>query len=76
MSLQVVPQASAIVPSVADAEAVAIMENHVNMAKFLSKNDDGYQKISDYLTIMLREAQDKINNRWEMEERRKNGMTF
>lgn len=68
------PIASAVVPGVADAEPVAIAENHINMVKFLSKSDSGYEKISEYLVLMVDLVWDKINARWELEERTKKGM--
>ena len=72
--MQVVPIASAVVHGVADAEPVAIAENHINMVKFLSRSDGGYEKILEYLVLMVKLVQDKINARWELEERRKKGM--
>ena len=73
--MQVVPIASAVVPGVADAEPVAIAENHINMVKFLSTSDGGYEKILEYLILMVKIVQDKINARWELEEQRKKGIS-
>jgi hypothetical protein len=70
-----VPIASAIVPGVADAEAVAIMEDHRNMVKFLSRNDDGYRKISGHLILMVELAPAKIGDCWKEEDQVKRGMT-
>ena len=72
--LQVIPIASAIVPGAADAEPVAISANHLNIVKFLSRNDGGYQKVSEYLILMVEEAGETISARWEAEERVKKGM--
>jgi hypothetical protein len=75
LTVQVVPTASAVVPGVADVEPVAIAENHINMVKFLSRSDGGYEKILEYLILMVKLIQDKINARWELEERRKKGIS-
>jgi hypothetical protein len=73
--VQVVPIASAVVSGVADAEPVAIAGDHINMVKFLSTSDGGYEKILEYLILMVKLIQDKIKARWEWEERGKKGIS-
>ncbi|KAI9776252.1 MAG: hypothetical protein M1839_000486 [Geoglossum umbratile] len=65
----VVPIASAVVPGVADAEPIAISANHLDMVRFVSKADGGYQKVSEHLTLMIEKACGTISVRWETEER-------
>ena len=67
--VQVVPQASAIVPGASDAEPIVIHANHVNMTKFASAEDHGYEKVSGHLQIMSRDANNVIVSRWEEESR-------
>jgi hypothetical protein len=40
------------VPGQADAEAIAIHADHIDMVKYASKEDPGYEKVSEYLQIM------------------------
>jgi hypothetical protein len=51
-AVEVVPRASAVVPRAADAEAIVIHEDHINMVKFSSKEDNGYKTVSGHLQIM------------------------
>ena len=67
--IQVVPQASAVVPGAADAEPVAIPTNHLDMVKFASRDDGGYEKISGYLQVLAEDAPDVIGARWEEQAR-------
>ncbi|CAG9955489.1 unnamed protein product [Clonostachys rosea f. rosea IK726] len=67
--IMVVPHASAVVPGHADAEQVVIHNDHINMVKFASKQDSGYEKISGYLQIMMMDADDRIQLRWKEEAR-------
>ena len=66
-----VPRASAVVPGAADAEPIAVYEDHTNMVRFVSREDNGYRTISGHLKIMAQDASDVITSRWE-EERRVN----
>ena len=43
---------SAVVPGAADAEAIVIHADHINMVKFTSKEDNGYRTVSGHLRIM------------------------
>jgi alpha-beta hydrolase superfamily lysophospholipase len=72
--IMVVPRASAVVPGHANAESIVIPKDHINMAKFISKEDSGYEKISEYLQIMVADASDQIQLRWEEEARITEGM--
>ena len=62
--LQVVPHASAVIPGVADAEPVAILANHLDMVKFTSREDGGYEKVSGHLLLLARDAPGAIEARW------------
>ncbi|KAL9084632.1 MAG: hypothetical protein Q9165_007987 [Trypethelium subeluteriae] len=68
-SIMVVPRASAVVPGAADAEPIAIHADHINMVKFTSKEDNGYETVSGHLQIMVQSASDIITFRWEEESR-------
>ncbi|KAF2198403.1 hypothetical protein GQ43DRAFT_163670 [Delitschia confertaspora ATCC 74209] len=68
-SIMVVPRASAVVPGAADAEAIAIHADHINMVKFTSKEDHGYKTVSGHLQIMVQSANKVITSRWEEEHR-------
>ncbi len=59
-----VPKASAVVPGVADAEQIAIPADHLNMVKFASREDGGYEKVSGHLWLLAEEAPGAISLRW------------
>ncbi|MCJ1425603.1 hypothetical protein MMC29_003503 [Sticta canariensis] len=65
----VVPDASAIIPGVADAESVAIAADHLNMIKFTSREDSGYEKVLGQLQLMAQEAPDAVEARWAEQTR-------
>ena len=71
---QVVPIAPTVVPGAADAEAITISTDHVHMAKFASREDSGYEKISAHLHLMTKDASNTIKLRWEQESRIEKGM--
>jgi len=58
-----------VVPGVADAEPIVIHADHINMAKFASKQDSGYRTVSGHLQIMSGNAYDVITARWDTERR-------
>lgn len=64
-----VPKASAVVPGAPDAEHIAILEDHINMVKFQSEENNGYRTVSGHLQIMVKSAGDVIALRWEQEDR-------
>ncbi|KFZ13482.1 hypothetical protein V501_03683 [Pseudogymnoascus sp. VKM F-4519 (FW-2642)] len=70
-SMIIVPIGSAMLPGVADAEAVAIMADHRNMVRFLSRDDNGYEKISGHLLLMMEDAAIKVDHRWETDDEQK-----
>jgi hypothetical protein len=70
----VVPKASAVVPGAADAEQIMIHADHKEMVKFESKENNGYETVSDHLTIMIASAGSVISLRWEQEVRIDAGM--
>lgn len=71
--MQVVPPASAIIPGLANAESVAIPADHLNMVKFVSCEDAGYEKVSGYLQLFEEQAPGAIGARWTDQDRIRNG---
>ena len=71
--MQIVPQASAIVPGAADAEPVAIPANHLNMVKFVSREDGGYEKVSGHLQVLAEDAPGAIIARWKERDTMRKG---
>jgi hypothetical protein len=57
------------VPGAADGEPIAIHADHINMVKFESKSDSGYQTASGHLRVMAARAGDSIGGRWDTEDR-------
>jgi hypothetical protein len=69
----VVPRASAVVPGAVNAEPIVIHADHINMVKYISKDDNGYKTISGHLQIMVQSASDVVALRWEEETRANSG---
>lgn len=63
------PQASAIIPGIADAEQIAIPANHLDIVKFASRENVGYEKVSGHLQMLVERATDAICARWEEQGR-------
>lgn len=61
-------------PGQANAEPIVIHANHTDMVRYASRNDSGYCTISDELQIMIGEAPEAIQRRWEAERRVDDGM--
>lgn len=61
-------------PGTVDAEPIAIHADHINMVRFLSKENHGYRTVSGHLRIMADCACNVIALRWEEEERINVGM--
>ncbi|RDL36701.1 Uncharacterized protein BP5553_06053 [Venustampulla echinocandica] len=59
----VVPKACAVVPGQVNAEAIAIMGNHIDMVKFSSKNEE-FETVAGHLKLMAEEAPAKIQANW------------
>ena len=68
-----VPQASATIPGIADAEPIAIPADHLNMVKFASREDGGYEKVSGHLQVLAQEAPGAIGARWTEQGRIQEG---
>ncbi|KAA6410089.1 MAG: nb-arc and tpr domain [Lasallia pustulata] len=68
-AIMVVPQASAVVPGATNAEPVAIPADHLNMVKFASRQNGGYEKVSGHLQLLAEEAPDAIGARWDEQDR-------
>lgn len=64
-----VPRASAVVPSQADAETIQINANHRDMVRYSSSKDQGYMMVSEHLKIMALAATEDIRSRWRTERR-------
>ena len=58
------PQAPAVVPGAADVESIAISANHINIVKFPSIEDRGYEKMSGHLWLLANKTSDVIATRW------------
>ncbi|MCJ1346709.1 hypothetical protein MMC31_004927 [Peltigera leucophlebia] len=69
----IVPRPSAIVPGAADAESIAIPADHLNMVKFSSREDGGYEKVSEHLWLLAEKAPDAISARWAEQDKIKKG---
>lgn len=69
-----VPPSSAIVRGAPDVESVAINADHNNMVKFDSREDDGYQKVSGHLQLLVEKAPNAVRARWTKEKRIEKGM--
>ena len=67
------PRPSAVVPGAADAESIAIPADHLNMVKFTSREDGGYEKVSEHLGLLAEEAPDAISARWAEQDKIKRG---
>ncbi|SLM38641.1 P-loop containing nucleoside triphosphate hydrolase [Lasallia pustulata] len=68
-AIMIVPQASAVVPGATNAEPVAIPADHLNMVKFASRQNGGYEKVSGHLQLLAEEAPEAIGARWEEQDR-------
>ena len=71
--IQIVPRPSAIVRGAADAESIAIPADHLNMVKFPSREDGGYEKVSEHLWLLAEKAPDAISARWAEQDKIKKG---
>ena len=68
-----VPYASAIIPGVTDAEPIAIPADHLNMVRFTSREDGGYEKVSGHLKLLAQEAPSAVDERWAHQGRMNEG---
>ncbi len=68
-----VPKTSAVVPGAADAEPIAIPADHLNMVKFASSEDGGYENVSGHLWLLAEEAPGAISLRWAEQDTIKMG---
>lgn len=64
---QVVPKYSAYL-GLSDAGVMAINAGHRDMVRYRSAEDEGFERVSGTLRIMLKKAPEKINENWQMEE--------
>jgi hypothetical protein len=60
----IVPKCSAVVSGQVNAEPIAIMDNHINMVKFSSKNNNDFQRVAGYLKLMVERATMKVQDNW------------
>lgn len=63
-----------MLPGAADAEPIVIHADHINMVKFSSRQDNGYKTVSGHLRLMVRDAGEAIDKRWQLETRMESGM--
>ena len=63
------PRESAVVPGAANTETMAIHADHMNMVKFATKEDRGYETVSGHLRLMVRKAIDIVAQRWVQDDR-------
>ena len=73
-AMVIVPKSSAVVLGAVDAEAIAINDNHINMVKFPSETDEGFETVAGHLILMVEKACVKVSRNWEMEGIVENGM--
>lgn len=64
-----VPQESAVVPGAANTETIAIYADHMNMVKFATKEDRGYETVSGHLQLMVKKAINVVPPRWVQDDR-------
>ena len=65
ISGQVVPKHSACIPGALGAAKIGILSDHTNMVKFQSAEDYGFRKVHGELSIMLKKALRKIEQKWK-----------
>ncbi|KAM3533698.1 hypothetical protein MY4038_003013 [Beauveria bassiana] len=68
-SIMVVPMASAVVPGHANAEPIGVPADHTSMVRYVSRQDEGYVMVSELLQIMVKDAANNVQRRWEEETR-------
>lgn len=59
----------------ADAESIAIHANHLDMVKFDTRENGGYEVVSGHLQILAQEAPDIIAAQWAKQEEKSEGRT-
>ncbi|KAF8528200.1 hypothetical protein BU17DRAFT_38655, partial [Hysterangium stoloniferum] len=69
--IDIVPRTSAVVSGAVDAETIGIHADHIDISKFPSANNDGYQMISGSLKYMTDNAPAAIQSKW-LEYKRRN----
>lgn len=65
--------ASAVVPGHANAEPIAVPADHTSMVRYVSRQDEGYVMVSELLQIMVKDAVNNVQRRWEEETRVEDG---
>lgn len=60
-----VPKPSAVVPGAVDAETVDIGKDHITMVKYYSAQEHAFQKVSDYISLMVEGASKRILENWK-----------
>lgn len=58
-----------------DAEPLAIMANHLDMVKYPNQDDDGYQRVSGHLSLMVQNADAAVRVNWERENQSQSTIT-
>ncbi len=62
-----VPKASAVVPSAADGEPIAIHADPIHMVKLGTKSGFSYRTVSGHLRVMAVRVGDVIGRQWDTE---------
>jgi len=60
----VVPESSAVVLSQVNAEPIAIMDDHRDMVRFSSPNNNEFKRVAGHLKLMAEDAPTKVQENW------------
>lgn len=61
---QLVPKSSAVVPGQKDVEIVGASGDHFGMVKYISAEAETFKSVSGHLSLMIRDAPDRIGEKW------------
>ena len=67
-------QALAVMLSAVNAKPIVVHADHINMVKFILKEDNGYKTVSGHLQIIAQNASNVISTQWEEEGRVSKGI--
>ena len=56
-----------MVPGAARTDAIALHKDHVDLVKFSSSDDHGFQVVVHQIDVMMEDAALKIKNNWDCE---------
>lgn len=75
-TFKIVPRVSAVVPGATDAEVFSVYSDHENLVKYKSAEDDGFQKASRCIRLMVETAPKKAMESWQRWKRIKGTQAF